>query len=71
MKWFGANWKAPVCVPENHVATPPGDCVFCEHPIVPGQAGLVLPYGGPPEDPRNEVATHRKCYLDALLNNRA
>lgn len=70
MKWFGISWKAPVCIPENHVATPKGDCYLCEHPIHPGHAGVIVPFGGPPEDTRTEVALHLRCYINGLVTNR-
>jgi hypothetical protein len=69
-KWFGPNWKAPLCLPENHVKTPKTNCFLCEKPIFIGQAGVVLPFGGPPDDPRDEVAIHLQCYLKGLLTYR-
>ncbi len=46
-KWFGENWGAPVCDPEDHIPTPVGDpCVNCEEAIEAGDQGVVfdLPY---------------------------
>ncbi len=69
-KWFGRAWGAPLCIPENHVATPKGRCYICERVIHPGHAGVLIPNGGPPEDERAEVGIHIRCYIEGLLTNR-
>jgi len=34
VKWFGENWHAPICAPEDHIPTPFGAaCIYCPVPF--------------------------------------
>lgn len=79
MKWFGASWGAPCCVPEDHVPTPVGlACERCDRPIEregPLSQGFIQPlmssdgFAGPDDEGQvvmNHIA-HIVYHLDCLV----
>jgi hypothetical protein len=65
MKWFGPDWGAPVCKPEQRCATPEGSCCHCGGKFIPEDRGLLVPYLGGPEDSREEPY-HHECFMWCL-----
>ncbi len=74
-KWFGADWGAPACDPEEHVETPVGrECGYCDNRIAPADQGFVFPLAtmrGDPSGPLTPVVTlivyHLDCFLKTVL----
>lgn len=65
MRWFGANWGAPVCDPTKHAPTPTAPCARCGKPFVEGDRGIILPFHGLPTDPP-ELPYHHECLMEEL-----
>lgn len=65
MKWFGSSWGAPVCTPEEHVATPNEECTYCKLKFKENDQGMLIPHlseGAPPA----EYGYHLECFLRAF-----
>lgn len=80
IKWFGPNWGAPCCTPDNHVQTPAAArCAEChQHIGYTNNAGFLIPYTGMPIDesevtivraeiPYPYLAYHRLCFINLIL----
>ena len=66
MNWFGKSWGAPVCEPQDHVATPVGQkCGYCDQAIGEGEIGLVMPVVGNPGDP-STLPYHHACLMKSM-----
>jgi hypothetical protein len=62
MKWFGENWGAPVCEPNDHVTTPVGKlCGGCREPLRENDRGVIMPFLGSETDDK-EMAMHLRCF---------
>jgi hypothetical protein len=77
VRWFGADWGAPVCEPEQHIPTPVGKtCLGCERQVLAGQRGIVMAAGnGIPHafdlDVNKHVyrvcVYHLECHIESVL----
>lgn len=72
MRWFGADWGAPVCADAEHVDTPVDHpCLYCERLIDEGDVGFELPVAiGYTSLGTRDVSVafvHRDCLLRAIL----
>ncbi len=64
--WFGADWGAPACDPEDHVETPVGEeCCRCKGTIKDDDQGLVIPGLG--AEGRIVVIYHLDCFMKSIL----
>jgi hypothetical protein len=80
MRWFGADWGAPICQSVEEYPTPDGVlCAHqCGHSIRNGDVGLLLPFAGNPdaEDMKlfqftmvngtPHLAYHLICFFDEI-----
>lgn len=65
IQWYGENWGAPVCKPEQHRETPIGrPCAGCDVFIFAGDRGLLLAFGGTGSPMR--LPFHLSCLLSSL-----
>lgn len=66
-RWFGKNWGAPACDPNDHAPTPVGQlCMRCREPILIGQQGILMPFVHYIEGTTGHVTiepTHLDCFL--------
>lgn len=64
MNWFGEDWGAPCCDPQQHVDTPVNkQCVDCDGLIREQDQGFaadVYPTG-------ERIAYHRVCFLRTVI----
>lgn len=77
VRWFGADWGAPVCDPAYHVSTPVGKtCLHCERAILAGQKGIVMGAGdGIPhtfelasdKHVYRVVVNHLRCHIETIM----
>ncbi len=68
--WFGKSWGAPICDPEDHVATPVGlACLDCGDPISENDQGITMPHISMAGDILVSVpsAYHLDCWLQHIL----
>lgn len=77
MKWFGSEWGAAVCDPENWVKTPIGvSCKGCGYMVKMDHRGILVPVSGPASDAEVNLfgvphwAYHLGCLLDVVLGPR-
>ncbi len=76
-KWFGADWGAPACDPEEHVSTPVGElCCYCDVVIESADQGFIFPLvtqmKGDPSKPLadftiSKIVYHLDCFLKTVL----
>lgn len=72
MLWFGPDWGAPVCDPDQHVTMPTRwPCERCGVAFKEGDQGVLLPFFVTPSQwaegrPYN-VAYHRICFLACVM----
>lgn len=66
MNWFGEDWGAPCCDPQQHVGTPMGcRCMECRTPIGEQDQGFTtVTYV---QEERIAVAYHRVCFLRTVV----
>lgn len=68
MKWFGESWGAPVCVPEDHVATPVGaSCLRCHETVAAEDIGVMMPYFGALDAPVELIPMHHACLMRSVI----
>lgn len=66
MKWFGTDWKAPICEETPQVEVPVGEaCYLCERSIEATDRGVVMPFMGVPGDPP-ELTAHLDCFAQSM-----
>ena len=64
--WFGKDWGAPACDPEEHVATPVGrQCCYCDKTIKADDQGFVVP--GVTQQGFTHVIYHLDCMLRSVM----
>lgn len=66
VRWFGADWGAPICSDTEPVETPAGRaCFWCDEAIVEGDSGVTIPHvtcRGVTDEPY-----HLDCHVRQLL----
>lgn len=66
--WFGSDWGAPACDPEEHVGTPVGEpCERCREPIKAGDRGVTMPLVALDGKSARMIAYHLQCHLDGII----
>jgi len=62
VKWFGRNWKAPICKPENKTKIPIKEiCFCCGMQFNRSSQGVMLPFVD--KDGQKLVPYHLDCFL--------
>ena len=70
MRWFGADWGAPVCDADTHAPTPVGEpCVPCGKPIMAGDRGFLIPQSSTTWGETHVMIEYRPWHLACMMES--